>query len=215
MYSSTLILLLVVVSDAGFDLLQGAMPPSHGTYDLLMNIPTPSINLSASLDHPKTPPPYLKADCKEATKEDPELVYFSREGMLMKDVPCSVAFETQDRLLGGAACDLAAAINQSGQTLFDLCPQTFCELCNRNAVEVSEEASKSMEAPAMSAMPESKQAEVFVEDEPAEGVSELPAPDAIEVVAKTSLVPPGLEDRPSLEAPISKVEVIHSEAKEL
>lgn len=220
MYSSTLILLLVFVSDAGFDLLQGSMPPTHGTYDLLMNIPTPSINLSASLDHPKNPPPYLKADCKKATKEDPELVYFSREGMLMKDVPCSVAFETQDRLLGGAACDLAAPINRSGQTLFDLCPQTFCELCNRNALNVSGEASKSMEAPAKSAMPEpeSKRAEVFVEDEPVEGVSELPAPDANEVVVKTSLVPPvhEFEDEPSLEAPmLSKVEKIHSEAKEL
>jgi len=123
----------------------------------------------------------------------------------MKDVPCSVAFETQDKLLAGAACDLAAKINQSGQTLFDLCPQTFCELCTR------EKESKAMEAPFVQAM-ESKSSEALdnvskiYEDAALAESSSLPAPE--EINSETSLVPPGLqnadENLGQLEAPVSK-----------
>jgi len=76
----------------------------------------------------KTPQPFL--DHERLGGVELERVYYSAASFFLREVGCLKALEQHNRLLNGEACFLKLALNEDGETLYDICSQTMKHHCS-------------------------------------------------------------------------------------
>lgn len=84
----------------------------------------------------QTYPPYIQTGCSSTYLDAPS-VFYDHQGFLNAEVSCSEAFVQHQAVWQGDECFLAVPINAAGETLKDVCGQTFCSFCEAEPADGS------------------------------------------------------------------------------